>query len=289
MSSIHIASQNQLLGSFSEEEVREGMRTGRFKGDELVWRSGMAEWLSLKKMSKEWKWDLTEKAPSNEVKKEDLLEPAWEQRDKVGFFRALLQTIGAVLFQPSKTFYGMKKEGGLSTSLFYYVSMSSVMFTVSTIFQLPSTISSLATVMPQFEKVTLSYPMLTALFFLTLLLSPFVFSATIFVTSFFTHISLRILRGANAPFEATFRALCYAVGSTSIFQLIPFFGGLLGSVWSFYASLIGLKEIHKISAWRAAIALLISSLILFVLLVLLVSVLYVALTAITGHSFIPKK
>lgn len=276
MSSLHIASRGQLLGTFDEEEVREGMRTARFTGEELVWCSGMSDWRPLSEMATEWKWDLASEESVTTTSKvsSSLKEPAWEQRATLGFFSALLQTIGTVLLKPSKTFEGLQKQGGVAAPLFYYVMISSVMFTVAAISQLPSTISSLASVMPQFEKVSLSYPMMGMLFLVTLLLSPPIFMVTIFVSSFFTHLCLRLLRGAKEPFEATFRVMCYAMGSTAIFQVIPFFGGILGSIWSFYASLIGLKKVHEISAWRATVALLLSSLILLVLLALLVSLLY---------------
>jgi hypothetical protein len=35
------------LGAFSEEEVREGLRTGRFTSSDLGWREGMASWQPL--------------------------------------------------------------------------------------------------------------------------------------------------------------------------------------------------------------------------------------------------
>ena len=47
MASIHIARNQQTLGSFGEEAVREGIRTGRFTAEDLVWREGMPEWKPL--------------------------------------------------------------------------------------------------------------------------------------------------------------------------------------------------------------------------------------------------
>ena len=47
MATIHITRGTTGLGTFSEEEVREGLRTGRFAGTDLGWREGMAQWQPL--------------------------------------------------------------------------------------------------------------------------------------------------------------------------------------------------------------------------------------------------
>ena len=44
---IHINRSGASLGTFSEEDVREGLRTGRFIGTDLGWREGMPSWQPL--------------------------------------------------------------------------------------------------------------------------------------------------------------------------------------------------------------------------------------------------
>ena len=44
---IHVNRGATSLGTFSEEEVREGLRTGRFAPTDLGWREGMANWQPL--------------------------------------------------------------------------------------------------------------------------------------------------------------------------------------------------------------------------------------------------
>lgn len=39
------------LGIFSEEEVREGLRSGRFVPSDMEWREGMANWQPLSQFS----------------------------------------------------------------------------------------------------------------------------------------------------------------------------------------------------------------------------------------------
>jgi hypothetical protein len=47
MAMIHVNRGATSLGVFSEEEVREGLRTGRFALSDIGWREGMATWQPL--------------------------------------------------------------------------------------------------------------------------------------------------------------------------------------------------------------------------------------------------
>ena len=47
MAMIHVNRGATSLGAFSEEEIREGLRTGRFAPSDIGWREGMATWQPL--------------------------------------------------------------------------------------------------------------------------------------------------------------------------------------------------------------------------------------------------
>src|SRR5437667_6587595 len=47
MAMIHVNRGATSLGVFSEEEVREGLRTGRFAPSDIGWREGLANWQPL--------------------------------------------------------------------------------------------------------------------------------------------------------------------------------------------------------------------------------------------------
>src|SRR2546428_7041441 len=47
MAMIHVNRGATSLGAFSDEEVREGLRTGRFAPSDIGWREGMATWQPL--------------------------------------------------------------------------------------------------------------------------------------------------------------------------------------------------------------------------------------------------
>ena len=47
METIHVARDGANIGTFSIEEVREGLRTGRFRPTDLAWEAGMTDWRPL--------------------------------------------------------------------------------------------------------------------------------------------------------------------------------------------------------------------------------------------------
>src|SRR5436305_15292501 len=51
MATIHVNRGGTSLGTFSEEDVRAGLRSGRFAGTDLGWREGLASWQALSQFS----------------------------------------------------------------------------------------------------------------------------------------------------------------------------------------------------------------------------------------------
>jgi len=255
MASIHIARNQQTLGSFGEEAVREGIRTGRFTAEDLVWREGMPEWKPLGEMAPQWGLETPPPALVMAEGNETALmpeagqEPAWEEREKIGFFPAITQTVQAVLLRPTQTFASLKQTGGLVNPLLYFVLLSSATFAVSALYQLAATAINPALFAPQLQHTPKAA--FSVILIGTILISPALYVVTAFLSSGITHLSLKLLGGANRPFETTFRVICYAQASASVFNLLPLCGGLIAIIWASIAIIIGLKEAHGIEGWRA--------------------------------------
>lgn len=261
MSSIHIARNHQPFGTFSEEDLREGIVSGRFVSSDLAWREGMAEWKPLGEMAPQWGMETPAPAltPVATVGTEtvpavsgDGTEPAWEERERIGFFPAIAQTISAVLMRPSPTFAAMKQSGGLANPLLYFVLLSSTMFAVSALYQMGATSMNpevFAKGLPHASKTAFSVALIGSI-----LISPALYVVSAFLSSGITHLCLRMLGGATRPFETTFRVICYAQASAMIFNLLPLCGGLIGVIWGAYCIIIGLKETHRTSGLKATLA-----------------------------------
>ena len=260
MANIHIARNHQSLGSFSEESVRDGIRDGRFTSSDLAWREGMPEWKPLGEMAPQWGMDLP--APALEVDEPALVvktevmaegaEPAWEDRESLGFFPAITRTVSSVLMRPTQTFASLKQTGGLANPLLYFVLLSSSMFAVSALYQMAATSlnpSVFGAKLPHASGNAFSVALLGSI-----LISPALYVLSAFISSGITHLCLKLLGGANKPFETTFRVICYAQASAAVLNLLPVCGSLIGIVWGAYCIIIGLKEAQGISGWKATLA-----------------------------------
>ena len=70
------------------------------------------------------------------------------------------------------------------------------------------------------------------------------------------HLSLKLLGGANRPFETTMRAVCYSTGSGGLLALIPVCGGMIGGIWGMVALCIGLGRAHDTTPGKGVAAVL---------------------------------
>jgi hypothetical protein len=273
MSQIHIARHGQSLGAFTEEEIKEGILSQRFVGEDLSWRSGMSEWRPLEETAAAWGLDsIPVKSLKEDATLPLLTEPAWERRSSLGFFQALIQTIVAVLSRPATTFSKLKVDGGLSGPLFYYLLMNFLTFGVVLSYQMPSILQKPALLSSQLEGV--SQKTLILGFIVVWILSPLLFTGGVFISSWLTHLSLKLITKTKEPFQATFRTICYSLGSASVAQLIPFVGGIVSALWGITTYFIGLKRVHRVSAWRLFSSLLFSvvlSLLFYLVILFLVS------------------
>ena len=260
MAAIHIARNHQPFGTFSEEEIREGIVSGRFVSSDLVWREGMSEWKPLGEMAPQWAMEtpapalaVVASAPAGDpLISLEGTEPAWEERERIGFFPAISRTVSAVLMRPVQTFAAMKQTGGLANPLLYFVLLSSSMFAVSVLYQIAATSMNpevFAKGLPHASKTAFSVALLGSV-----LISPALYVVSAFLSSGITHLCLKALGGASRPFETTFRVICYAQASAMVFNLLPMCGGLIGVIWGAYCIIIGLKETHGISGWKATLA-----------------------------------
>jgi hypothetical protein len=262
MSAIHIARDHKPLGAFPEEEIREGILSGKYAATDLAWREGMSEWKPLGEMAPLWGMETpppslpeaslipVEKAPG-ELPAEG--GPAWEERERIGLFQGISQTVSAVLMRPAETFATMRHAGGLAQPLLYFVLLSSCTFAIAVLYEIAA-----SQINPALLGTSLSgaakgaYPVAAIG---TILISPALYVVSAFLSSGVTHLSLMLLGGANRPFETTFRVICYAQASASVFNLLPLCGGLIALFWGAYVIIIGLREGQGISGGKATLAL----------------------------------
>jgi len=271
---IHVNRGATSLGVFSEEEVREGLRTGRFVSTDIGWREGMANWQPLSQFP-----ELgaaapvappaqtgAATAPEHVVARSGL---PWDERQTKGLINAFIETLQMVLSRPVAAFTAMKREGGLGEPLLY----ATIGGTFGGLFAITYnfTLRSLAPFGDRHDTL----PHLFAGFgwIFLLILTPLFVVIGMFIVSAILHVCLMIVGGAKQSFETTFRVVCFAEGSVSPLLVVPFCGGLITGIWKVVLYCVGLARAHDTDTGRAVIAVLLPLIVCcggFVLLIFLV-------------------
>ncbi|HTF99410.1 MAG TPA: YIP1 family protein, partial [Nitrospirota bacterium] len=179
----------------------------------------------------------------------------WEARRDIGFFNGLVKTIKETLFSPSGFFKKMPVSGGLADPLLYALIVSMAGLIVFYFWDSLLRAPLQDYVGPQFRTATEQNVLFSKGGPVLAIGTPFLLVGGLFVVSGIQHVLLLMFRGAQAGFEATFRVVCYSISPT-VFLMVPVCGMPVASIWSLVLAIIGLKEAHRISGSRAALAVL---------------------------------
>jgi hypothetical protein len=256
MAMIHVNRGATSLGAFSEEEVREGLRTGRFAPTDIGWREGMANWQPLSQFPE--LGGITSAAPPAQIGTAAAPEAAtprsglpWEHRQERGFFNAFIETLVMVLTKPGEAFTAMKREGGLGGPLIYALIGGCVGGVVSFLFSLG--LQSVGLFADHHDTFSTMAGMGVGSAAFIILLPLFIIIG-LFIGSAIVHLCLMIVGGAKQSFETTFRVLAFSQGSTGPLQMVPVCGGFIALVWGLVCNCIGLARAHETDTGRAVLA-----------------------------------
>ena len=253
---IHVNRGATSLGAFSEEEIREGLRTGRFAASDIGWREGMATWQPLSQFP-ELAAAGPEAPPPQTGAISVVSEPVaprsglpWDERQTRGFFNAFVETLLMVLSKPGVAFTAMKREGGFGEPLLYVIVGSSFGIIVYFLMTL-----LLPSAMPFGDRHGVAHLVGAGIGSIFMIILAPVFAAIgAFIASAIFHVCLMIVGGAKQSFETTFRVVCFTGGSVDPLLIIPFCGGLIVGIWKIVLYCIGLSRAHETDIGRAVLA-----------------------------------
>jgi hypothetical protein len=277
MAMIHVSRGATSLGAFPEEQVREGLRGGRFAPTDLGWREGLPNWQPLSQFP-EFAADIAAAPapapppqigpapPSAPSAAQPTLEtPAprsglpWERRRDIGFVSGFFETVAIVLTRPIEAFTVMRTEGGFGDPLLFGVIGGSIGAIIWILLSLAlhsfGLFATLSARQSPFDSL-LGASVGGAFVIIRLVLTPIIIALALFIWAGLVHISLMLLGGANKAFEATFRALSYAYGATSLFVIVPCCGGLIALVWGLVTDCIGVSRSQETDTGRAVMSVL---------------------------------
>jgi hypothetical protein len=289
MAMINVNRGAESLGVFSEEDVRAGLRTGRFAPTDLGWREGMTSWQTLAQFPEFA--DATGAAapgagatvaPGGEVLAPTAIARTglpWENREQLGFVKAFTDTLVMVLTKPVEAFQIMRTEGNFVDPLIYAVIGGSVGFVAY--FLLTLAIGSFGMMGSHNNPLGAMFGAGLGMIFM-IILCPIFVALSVFIGSAIIHVCLMLVGGAKKSYETTFRVVCFASGSAQPLLIIPFCGGLISGIWGIVAECIGLTRAHETDLGRAVLAILLPLIVCcgggFLLLVM-----FGVMGAMTGH------
>lgn len=181
-----------------------------------------------------------------------------------GFFPGLWRTITEILKTPTAFFSVMPVTGGMAKPLIFHLLLAEFMVLCQFLWGV-SGITALSQYSGSQELMDLGLGLTGTSPIFILVLYPLLLILRLMLMTGVIHFLLRAIfrftGGQGSGAEATFRVLCYSAAPL-ILGVIPFFGPLLGGVWSIGLTIIGLKEAHRTSGSAATFAVMLPILLL---------------------------
>jgi hypothetical protein len=256
MAMIHINRNRENLGKFNEQEVADGLKTGRFLPTDLAWREPMPTWQLLSTFT-----DLPEPSSEESVQipvhglpseSTENIEPAWERASGLSL-GAAIETVRQVFSNPKTTFQNLPPTGGLGRPLFFYTLVGWISGGTAIFYQITAASINPEMFLGEAAK-GLTQGTIVAAGIAVVLFLPLFLIAGAFIWAAMVHLFLMITGASRHGFEATFRALAYSSGATSMLQLVPLCGGYLYPVAHLVYGVIALKEVHRTDLWRVVLS-----------------------------------
>ncbi|MCD6295212.1 MAG: hypothetical protein J7M20_09920 [Deltaproteobacteria bacterium] len=196
----------------------------------------------------------------------------WEKRDDLGLLNGIFLTFKNALFQPGALFKARSYPEGFKEPLAFGLLIGG--FGDMLAFFWPVLLFSLG-VLPFGDSV---FRHLNGIWiFLTLMVGiPLAVVLNMIFYSGILHLMLLIVRGGKEGYQSTFRVVAYSQAALA-WNIIPFMGNWIATVWKLVIQIIGLHKIHHISYSRVVMAFLLPVFIFFVLIIIAMGPLLVLL------------
>jgi hypothetical protein len=183
----------------------------------------------------------------------------WEDRGRIGFVQALVETTQKVLSKPSAFFASMPVTGGIGGPLLYAIVVGGLGVIVAALYRevFSALMGSTLTNLGGGSELRRLMPFLAGGMGLVLqvIFAPIFVIIGVFLVSAVVHAMLLMLGGARQGFEATFRVACYGEAA-AVLNIIPLCGNLISGVYYVVLVIIGLAAAHGIGKGTAAAAVL---------------------------------
>lgn len=150
----------------------------------------------------------------------------------------LFEKAKLVMIKPKEFFAKVKAEKGISGA-FGYLALVSLIYVIGNYLVSPD-IYEITAIVAWLSKEGIA------------VFSYAIMMLSLFISAGITHILVRLLGGTGKYYE-TYKAYVYGSTPSLLLGWIPIVG-VLGSLYALYLSVLGVSKYHKISMWRAFVA-----------------------------------
>jgi predicted Zn finger-like uncharacterized protein len=178
----------------------------------------------------------------------DELDLPWESLETYGLVQGFYQTIMRVMKSPVRLFSSMPLGRGIGRPLLFYLILAEIEILFQFMWGMAGITGGMQTEGTLLEGMGVSSVMILVFY-------PFFLTLGVFLGTAVVHVSLKVVRGATAGFEATFRALTYG-SAPMILSIFPLIGPIVGAVWALATTLIAYKHVHRTTYPKVVLAIL---------------------------------
>jgi hypothetical protein len=185
-----------------------------------------------------------------------------------------IELVKGFILSPTETFQKVR-SADLGDTLKYYlilVVINTVLTVIVSLVALSALWSAFNTLLPGLGLGAPTAAGFGIVVFAILMI--FVSVLVLFIGAAWLHLWVYLL-GGRKGYLSTLKAVAYADTPSLLIGWIPF-AGIIGAIWSFILSIIGVRELHEMTTGRAAIAVILAVVILAIIIILIAALFFIA-------------
>lgn len=185
----------------------------------------------------------------------------WEERDRLGFVDALIDTVKLLVTAPKDAFSRLRPDGDLVWPLVFGLILSWIGQVFSQVWNLifGGVMQSMMGGLGDLEGMAAFGATSALQVVITLVIWPVVFAVIVFIIAGIYHLCLMLVGAvADSPlgFEGTLKVVAYTQVA-SLAAIVPLVGGLIVLAVGVVLTVIGFTEVHRTTQGKAILAVLI--------------------------------
>lgn len=185
----------------------------------------------------------------------------WEERDRLGFVDALVETVKLIASAPSDAFSRLRADGDLIWPLVFGLIFSWIgqLFTQVWNLLFGEALRSMMTGFGDLEQFAAVGATSFVQLVVTLVIWPVIFVILMFISAGIFHLCLMLVGatdGSPTGFEGTLKVLAYSQ-IANLAAIVPILGGLIATLVSLVLLVLGFAAVHRTTQGKALVAVII--------------------------------